>query len=215
MHIYAFGSICRGDIDADSDVDLLAIVDEQNPRLSPDVFSIYSYRRIKELWDEGNPFAWHLSRESRMVFAANEHDYIRSLGNPSRYRNCVRDCEKFRTLFRQAQQALATVEANSVFELSIAFLSIRNIATCFSLGIGVKPSFSRRAAFDLGERNAPIPEELYNVLHRSRALSTRGHGMPPRKVEIDFAVRGLPVIENWMSGLVEIAQQHERVHQSN
>lgn len=65
MHIYAFGSICRGDVSPASDVDLLAIVDGYDERFSLDDYSIYSYDRIWEIWNEGNPFAWHLALESK------------------------------------------------------------------------------------------------------------------------------------------------------
>ena len=67
MHVYAFGSICRGDVSLTSDIDLLAVVDGYDPRFDPNVFSIYSYNRIEELWAEGNPFAWHLAKESKVV----------------------------------------------------------------------------------------------------------------------------------------------------
>jgi predicted nucleotidyltransferase len=67
MHIYAFGSLCRGEVSRNSDVDLLALVDGFDERFNPEIYSIYSYRRIEELWREGNPFAWHLSLESRLV----------------------------------------------------------------------------------------------------------------------------------------------------
>lgn len=77
MHIYAFGSISRGDIQADSDVDLLAIVDGFDSRFSSDTYSIYSYSRLRDLWLEGNPFAWHLSLESKLVFSSN--NVIKSL----------------------------------------------------------------------------------------------------------------------------------------
>ena len=95
MHIYAFGSICRGDISLGSDVDLLAIVDSYSPDIDPDTFSIYSYKRIQEIWREGNPFAWHLFLESMLIFASDKFDYLTQLGSPSKYKNCVRDCEKF------------------------------------------------------------------------------------------------------------------------
>jgi len=42
MHIYAFGSLCRGEIGLDSDIDLLAIVDQFDERLDQKLFSIYS-----------------------------------------------------------------------------------------------------------------------------------------------------------------------------
>ena len=61
MYIYAFGSLCRGQVDLESDVDLLAIVDGHDDRFDPSKFSIYSYNRVREIWQEGNPFAWHLS----------------------------------------------------------------------------------------------------------------------------------------------------------
>src|SRR4051794_25369031 len=106
MHIYAFGSICRGNMAVDSDVDLLAIVDGHNSCLSPDVFSIYSYKRLNALWNEGNPFAWHLALESRLIFSSDQSDYLSSLGKPSRYRNCIRDCEKFFALFQKASDSI-------------------------------------------------------------------------------------------------------------
>ena len=57
MHIYAFGSVCRGDVLPSSDIDLLAITEGHDSRFDPNNYSIYSYNRIKELWQEGNPFA--------------------------------------------------------------------------------------------------------------------------------------------------------------
>lgn len=35
MHIYAFGSICRGEVDASSDIDMLAIVNGHDARFRP------------------------------------------------------------------------------------------------------------------------------------------------------------------------------------
>ena len=48
MHIYVFGSLCRGDLSLGSDVDLLAIVDEYNQGLDKEVFSIYSYNNSSD-----------------------------------------------------------------------------------------------------------------------------------------------------------------------
>jgi nucleotidyltransferase-like protein/YCII-related domain-containing protein len=80
MHIYAFGSICRGEILLGSDIDLLALVDGYETRLDPDIFSLYSYGRVAELWSEGNPFAWHLFLESKLIFTADGSDFLNSLG---------------------------------------------------------------------------------------------------------------------------------------
>ena len=87
-HIYAFGSVCRGEISQDSDVDMLAIVDEYDDRFNTEVFSVYSPERIQTLWSEGNPFAWHLSLEARLLFSTEATDFLSSLGNPNRYQRC-------------------------------------------------------------------------------------------------------------------------------
>ena len=59
QHLYAFGSLCRGEIDELSDVDLLACVDtqEQAGKIDPSRFSVYTRDRLRALWLEGNPFA--------------------------------------------------------------------------------------------------------------------------------------------------------------
>lgn len=81
MYIYAFGSICRGEIDFYSDVDLIAISDDlvQLKNLDPNKFSIYSEKRIKEYWEIGNPFAWHLYKESKLIFSSTEHNFLKSM----------------------------------------------------------------------------------------------------------------------------------------
>src|SRR5262245_60779312 len=99
-HIYAFGSVCRGDVSPGLDVDLLAVVQRYDPRFSPDTYSIYSYERIGELWAEGNPFAWHLSLESKLLYSPDRSDFLRSLGRPRSYRRCYQDCSKFFVLFQ-------------------------------------------------------------------------------------------------------------------
>jgi predicted nucleotidyltransferase len=191
MHIYAFGSICRGDIAADSDVDLLAIVNRHNPGISPDVFSIYSYERLKALWSEGNPFAWHLTLESSLIFSVDHSDYLVSLGKPSRYKDCIRDCEKFFALFQKAYESIVRGGRNRVFELSTLFLSIRNIATCFSLGVTAQPDFSRQSALRLSGHSAPLAVASYSTLLRARVLSTRGAGAQLEAKEIDAVLQEL------------------------
>lgn len=106
MHIYAFGSVCRGDIDLDSDIDVLALTDRVDHRFDPLVFSIYSYSRIRELWNNGNPFAWHLHLESKLLFSSTGDDFIAGLGVPKEYKKAASDCATF-----MEQCARATVRA--------------------------------------------------------------------------------------------------------
>ena len=175
-HIYAFGSICRGDISIDSDIDLLAIVSNHDPRFSPEKFSIYSYNRIGELWKSGNAFAWHLALESKLVYSEEGDDFIANLGSPSDYIGALDDCRRFRCIFDSAFFAVQEDTPNLVFELSTIFLAIRNIATCFSLAMMSIPEFGRNSARRLGPRSISISDTIYSVLMRARILSTRGLG---------------------------------------
>jgi hypothetical protein len=213
-HIYAFGSICRGDFDCDSDVDLLAITDHFDSRFSPEIFSIYSYQRLQELWSEGNPFAWHLSTESKLLFAENSQDFLETLGQPQSYKNRRIDCHKFCNLFQSAWNSVLGNRQSLVFDLGTMFLAIRNYATCFSLGVGNIPNFSRNSALCLGSKSAPISQRTFSVLLRSRILSTRGHGEAPTRIEVDSVMHEAPLILTWMFKLLEEID-HERIQQSN
>jgi len=92
MYIYIFGSICRGEIDMYSDTDLLLISNGLHLDFI-DKYSIYSPKRIRELWEEGNPFAWHLHTESRLVFSPNGINFLENLGTPNKYSNVNLDLE--------------------------------------------------------------------------------------------------------------------------
>jgi hypothetical protein len=208
MHIYAFGSICRGDISPDSDVDLLAIVDGYDARLTADSYSIYSYQRMSELWHEGNPFAWHLSLESKLLFSTNGSDLLQSMGRPMPYHHGLRDCEKFHALFCGARRSMDENNLSTAFDLSTMFLGIRNIATCFALGILHEPTFSRHSARQLGVFSLAIPETPYSVLERARILCTRGLGKAIIHDEVESVRANIPLIEEWIRTLIVEARQH-------
>lgn len=207
MHIYAFGSIVRGEILFDSDIDLLAIVDGYDVRFDPEIFSIYSYRRIEELWQEGNPFAWHLSLESKLLFSSTGDDFLKHLGRPGRYQKCLSDCEKFFSLFRSARSSLSSRSNSMVFDLSTVFLSIRNFATCFSLGLSHSPNFSRNSALSLGSHNMVLSSGSYDILVRARILSTRGFGHNLTNQEIDSVLQELASVQKWMESLLREGQK--------
>ncbi len=215
MHIYAFGSVCRGDVRQGSDIDLLALVDGYDSRFDPDIFSVYSYSRIVDLWNEGNPFAWHLFLESTLIYAFDGSDFLNSLNSPGEYTACLRDCKKFYGVFCEAYDSIASRAASKVFELSTLFLSIRNIATCFSLGATDNPDFSRSSAQHLGSDSVPLPSAPYTILERARILSTRGKGPSITDKEVDEVVAELQTVKEWMEVLIAKAQNHERVQRSN
>jgi hypothetical protein len=177
MHLYAFGSVCRGDITRDSDIDLLALVSDHDVRLDPAKYSIYSYAKMKTMWLKGSPFAWHLSLESRLLYSEDGSNFLGSLDQPAPYSNCIPDCQKFYGVFLEALSSLEENISTKVFDLSTLFLSVRNISTCFALGVLGKPLFSRHAALQLpAEFQLPISNECYRILERARILCTRSMG---------------------------------------
>jgi hypothetical protein len=211
MHIYAFGSVCRGDISPGSDIDLLAIVEGHDARFDRATYSIYSYKRICELWFEGNPFAWHLSLESRLIFASDLRDFIGSLGVPAPYKNCLNDCKKFSELFHVAHRSAVVNGSSRVFDLSTIFLGIRNFATCFALGVTSQPNFSRNSARHLNEDSIQISDDAYSILERARILATRGYGARITDQEFTVAIRDADDVAGWMSKLLEKVECHARI----
>lgn len=202
MHIYAFGSICRGEIDFYSDIDLLAITSGYDNRFDPSIYSIYSYDRISELWKEGNPFSWHLATESRLIYSMDGKDFIKSLDLPEKYTNCKEDCLKFYNLYLRSILSISTENNSFVFELSTIFLAIRNFATCFSLGKGKIGNFSRYSALRLGDKSLKISQKTFSLLESARILSTRGKGDTIRFEEIMSSMNEILSIQNWMENLI-------------
>lgn len=201
MHIYVFGSICRGDFSVDSDVDLLALVEGRDPRLDPDKFSIYSYNRIRELWASGNAFAWHLALESKLIYSEDGGDFLKGLGMPSEYVSAAEDCCRFQELFESALLSVQEGTPSLVFELSTIFLAIRNIATCYSLALMPSPTFGRDSARKLGPRSIPISDTVYSILMRARLLSTRGLGDDIVGVDTSKLVDALEGCRIWVNEL--------------
>lgn len=211
MHIYAFGSICRGDISADSDVDLLALVEGLDPRLDADKFSIYSYKRIRELWAAGNAFAWHLALESKLIYSQDGRDFLNGLGMPSEYVGVAEDCRRFRKIFESAIFSVKEGTPSLVFELSTIFLAIRNIATCFSLAMSPSPIFCRDSARKLGPRSVPISDTVYSILMRARLLSTRGLGDDLAEIDISELMDELEICRQWVNELCVEAEENGRI----
>lgn len=212
MHVYAFGSICRGEIVFDSDIDLLALVQGHDERFDPSKYSIYAYSKMDLLWSRGSPFAWHLSREATLLFASDRTDYLASLKEPAPYLHYQDDCIKFYSVFREARKSLTEAKTSQVFDLSTVFLSIRNIATCFSLGVLGIPSFSRHSALSLTEAfSLPLSSESYRITERARVLCTRSIGDTLSSDEIALVISELYIVDKWMERLVETAREHGRI----
>jgi predicted nucleotidyltransferase len=83
QRIILFGSVARGDADADSDLDVLVIKDTADPfvrrleamaELCPlgvhaDIL-VYTPHELRQMVDDGNPFILQALREGRTVYEA-------------------------------------------------------------------------------------------------------------------------------------------------
>jgi len=213
-YIYLFGSICRGEISADSDIDLLAIVDGVDSRFDPSIYSVYSRRRLDQIWRDGNPFAWHLSKESRLVFSYDGKDVLKELGEPSRYNNAATDCEKFHRLFKEAFGSFTASRDTMVFDLSAMFLAIRNFATCYLLGVQGQACFSKDSALRMGQDSVPLAPDAFDLLLRARHLSTRAKGAQITYEECHNRLTAFGLVDDWMTRLRNDGFTRIRVQQS-
>ncbi|MCD9561887.1 nucleotidyltransferase domain-containing protein [Tenacibaculum maritimum] len=200
MYVYAFGSICRGEIDRFSDIDLLIITESNETNKSTfdtNKFSIYKKERILELWKEGNPFAWHLYTESKLLFSDDQIDLIKNIGPPNKYINLSNDLEKFHSLYKEALFSLNKSSSSVTFDLSMIFLAIRNFSSCYSLGFNNSFQFSRDSALKLKTDKLNISFRCYEILKRARILSTRGIGDNMIKEEVEIVKKEISTITNW------------------
>lgn len=205
MHIYAFGSLCRGEIDIFSDIDLLAITNTSQDQLNSSQYSIYSYDRIEQLWLEGNPFAWHLFLESKFIYSDDKNDFLHSLGKPNRYIDSYKDCQKFYDVFLLAKESIHHDSYADIFDLSIIFLSIRNIATCYSVAFQKEPIFSRRSPL-LIDHPINIEDNIFNTLEKTRISATRGIDFKLNEHNLKKAIDSINIIEDWILEILNICK---------
>ncbi|EAR12956.1 hypothetical protein PI23P_10020 [Polaribacter irgensii 23-P] len=200
MDIYLFGSLCRGEIDKYSDVDLLAIIgvnENSNTQFDTQKFSVYRKKRMFELWKEGNPFAWHLFEEAKLIYSDNNENILANFGKPNPYTNMKLDLEKFSNLFYNSIESLKDSKHSDIFDLSMLFLSIRNFASCYSLGYLNDFNFSRKSALNLKFDKLNISKNSFAILERARILSTRGSGKLITDLEKKEVLKETEIISDW------------------
>lgn len=210
-YIYAFGSICRGELDSSSDIDVLVIHSNEFNKLKNRNYSYYKKETLKELWEEGNPFAWHLHKEARIIYSINNEDFIAKLKTPNTYRCLVKDLKYLNEIFREAFSSINANEDSIEFDLSTIFLVIRNVATCYELGVNQKFCFTRDSAIQVSDNKLRIDELAYNTLKKCRILSTRGFGENPTSHEIESVKNSLPLIQDWINQSITKSENYESI----
>jgi len=193
VSIRVFGSVARGDNDYRSDLDILAILaDNQKPSEEPvndfvlklfgekGSISWYSYRRIRELFQEGHLFAWHIFLESKQIAPANKTDVVNQLGEPSKYTSAYRDMASLLGILSSVKRAIIECPRNVVYEAGLIYVCTKNIALIASSFGDRRLDFSRYSPYNLNIEfvEFPLARKDYDLLIQARHSSMRGLSLP-------------------------------------
>jgi hypothetical protein len=222
---YVFGSVGRGQQDKLSDLDVLVVVKNGSGRVSENLIaqlvpanlrslklsiSWYGADRLREMFRNGELFAWHLHRESTPLF--DPFGFLRGLGLPAPYRECLDDVSSFRSVLAGIPRQVMLSERNATYEAGLVYVCLRNIAMAASWVLCEAPDFSRYSAFSLrGIPPCPISVREFDCAMHCRMASQRGLS-PPSGVDAQFVLALSERLDPWLSNLQFVLreQRHGR-----
>lgn len=176
--LYIFGSVLSGDVDSGSDVDVLAIVnDETAYRHLPRDWSVYTRTRLEELFKRGTLFAWHLYQGSKLIYASGHTGTLSELGAPAEYKDAALEIAALTEMAREAVGEILSGTASMIYEHGLLFLAARDIAMAASSYLNGEFDFSRHCALRLRDTPLPFLCEEYAFLMACRRATTRGMHM--------------------------------------
>lgn len=212
--IYIFGSVGRGQQDALSDLDLLAIVKNGAGKISelsvvshvPEAFrglkpsiSWYGGDRLSEMFRNGELFAWHLHRETLPLYDPNS--FLKSLGQPAEYRDAAVDTRSFQKVLKGIPSQISANEYNAVYEAGLIYVCLRNIAMAASWSLCDFPDFTRYSPFKLKRiRQCPISREEFDLTMTCRMAGQRGK-VPPAHVDRELVLDIYQRLDPWIEQL--------------
>lgn len=220
LGVYVFGSVARGDLDARSDLDLLAVVADGEGKvdeadvlahvpmelhsLEPSI-SWYGRTRLKQMFSSGELFSWHLHQEAQSLFEFERT--MAELGEPAPYRDGAADVASFETILAGIPGQLRAAPENAVYELGLVYVCLRNICMAASWSLCSRPDFSRYSPFLLdGAPPLPLAREEYELALACRMAGQRGV-QPPRRVERSHVANVHARIAPWVAGLRRLLEK--------
>jgi len=192
--IRLFGSHARGDDGAASDLDVLYVVDTSRAgdRSQADTqisdllqanksdISLYSERRLREMFETGHLFAWHLYLESKPVWSDTAGSFVESLGRPARYVGARKDMLELLEIATEAAASLRDPESTVIYESGILYVCCRNVALIASTQVSNAPIFGPQSPMQVAIPSIPFPlsDGEYILMIAARHSVTRGAPAP-------------------------------------
>lgn len=216
ISIYLFGSYSRNEQKTDSDIDFLLITKTSDDykhiqdfldanKLSARDVSIYTYDKLKEYFQQGHLFAWHLFLEAKKLNGPNT---LQLLGPPSEYKDFESDSIQILELIESSLKVLSKKDPSTSlnYEAGLVYLSLRNFSHFFSAFYLKNYCFSRFSPFQLDRYSiSEITLMDYEILMKARFSSIRGH--TPNLIQREWLINMCQRTKKWINELIEVVHE--------
>ena len=203
MELYAFGSVTSGKVDEESDVDILAIISEASERqVLPQNWCIYSRAGIREIFQKGTLFAWHL-HESAIQLWPQKGGLLKELGPPSSYSGAQTEIAALITVAVEAVNELTSGTASQTYELGLLYVAARDVAMAAAPQVLGHFDFSRYAPFSYPALKFPLSLDEYRLLMKCRRAGPRGSSVVVDQSDLSSIVAKCGPLLSWLRSLYE------------
>lgn len=190
LAIYIYGSVARGDGDADSDCDILvcledctveeltalkAVVQELQEQWGYE-FAFYSRSVLEAMQQKGSYFLWHIKMEGILLYQTNDF-MAQLLDTLPPYRGTAEDFAEYAEILSDVCSSITEDPSASCYDLAVLATLARNIciASCYLLGI---MDFGRTGpvlkCMQYWGVHFPFTMDEYKELYAYRLADTRG-----------------------------------------
>jgi hypothetical protein len=204
--LYVFGSAASGEVDSESDLDVLVVLDDQERGGHfPPSWSVYSRSRVQNLYKLGTLFAWHLHLGAVKIFPRSAKGWISELGEPSPYSAAENEIGALIEIGADAVSELKNGTPSNVFELGIMYLVSRDIAMAASQIVLGAFTFSRFAPFQFKNPMFPLELAEYQYGMSCRRATTRGLQIARNFLTEEILIESIDSLMSWWRAvLVEV-----------